>query len=487
MKILKIEIKFLRYFILFYFFILILFYHSINIIAFEDQQKYKILDIIIEGNKTISNLEIENFLNIKKEKIVFIDKLINLEEDLLNWGYFYSVKVNIEQISQNQINDNISINNDNENNILYDIIEIIIQIELYENLPVKCIRIKNENIYLSNIKSRMKLKENKAFNPKFLEKDLQNITLYPFVSRVSSTISETESSISIEIFIKLKNEISSEIILSSFLIADFNYHFGKSYIPFYISALLFYPLESNNYLLTFSTSAGISFFKNSYFNIILSSQYSEISQTFDINNLSFGLNLKKQFIKDNKYFLFFNPLSYLFSLNLGSRKPDTTSLYSDLFFNFKRLFSFFLKSSLTYYFSEKNFIYGNVPYNGLETTFIINSNYNQFFYINIFDSFVFRSEPYQIIDNGRFVLSTSADLILKIYSTQIFYVGLILSFDFLFINKEEDIIKFCQGLGIVFSISVKNILSVPLTIQYFWDNNIKSGVFYFTILSKRFS
>ncbi|MFN3411969.1 MAG: POTRA domain-containing protein, partial [Exilispira sp.] len=162
MKNLKIKIIFLRYFILFYFFIIIFFYHSINIIAFEGQQKYKIVDIIIDGNKTISNLEIENFLNIKKEKIVFIDKLINLEEDLLNWGYFQSVKVNIEQISQNQINDNISINNDNENNILYDIIEIIIQIELYENLPVKHIRIKNENIYLSNIKSRMKLKENKA-------------------------------------------------------------------------------------------------------------------------------------------------------------------------------------------------------------------------------------------------------------------------------------------------------------------------------------
>ncbi len=481
---------------LYLFFLIFLFFFLIFIIKIEilAQQQYKVNSIIILGNKTITNLEIEDYLNIKKDAIVPIDRLINLEEKLLGWGYFSFVSVNLNQISESSNNENkedeaksdttnIS-NNDSKNN---DIIEIVIQIEVSENLPVKSIKLENSNIYLLSFKSKMRLKENKAFNPKFLEKDLQTLSLYPFVSRVSSSILEDESFVSIEIFIKLKNQISSEISLSSFLFADFNYFFGKSYLPFYLSLFSFYPFESENYSPSFGASTGVSFFKNFYFNISFISIYNEADEEIFSNTFYLGFNLKNSAIKTDRFSLFFNPLSFSISYSLNKREFDNTSLSFDSYLKFKKFLSFFLKSNLSYYFQDGYFLYGKVPNNGQQITLIYNREYNQFFYPFVFNSFVFRSEPNQIVENGRFVFSSSIDLLLKFFSTQILYFGIIGSFDFLFINKGLNLTYQCFGIGVIFSISIKNILELPFTIQYFWDQSIESGTFYFTILSKRFS
>lgn len=492
----KIKNNFIKFVFLSSLFFLILFLININIIA---QQQYMVKEIIILGNNTISDTEIENYLKIKNNDILSSESLINIEEKLLNWGYFSFVSVELQQIhndTSNSTEDEKNGENKDENSTqsgkvndsnIDNFIEINIKIEVIENLPIKSIILKNSNIYLSNFKQKMKLKERKAFNPKFLEMDLQTLSSYPFVSRVSSAINEDESSISVNIFIKFKNHISSEINVSKFFFGDFNYFFGKSFLPFYLSIFSFYPFESENFYPIFAASFGFSVFKNIYFNITYSSLFSNSNLNFNINNFYFSLNSKNYLIKSNNISFFFNPLSISFSYNLNNKEFNNLFIYFDSFFKLKNIISLFLKSNFVYYFDESSFIYGNVPNNGKEITLTYNQNYYQFSYPYIFNSFVLRSEPNQNIENGKSVFSSSFDFLFKIFYTQIFYFGFIASFDFLFINKQQNLINNCFGIGVIFSISINNILELPLTIQYFWEENIKNGIFYFTFLSKRFT
>ncbi|NMC68298.1 MAG: hypothetical protein GYA61_08760 [Spirochaetales bacterium] len=477
--------KNLYLFFLFFLFFFLIFLYKIEINA---QQKYRINDIKIFGNNTISDSEIEDYLNINKDTVVPADRLINLEEKLLSWGYFSLVVVNVNQVLVNSDKES----NKEESTVettdkMSDILEIVIQIEVSENLPVRTIKLENANIYLMNFKSKMKLKENKAFNPKFLEKDLQTLSSYPFVSRVSSGILENESFVTIEIYVKLKNQISSEISLSKFLFADFNYYFGKRYLPFYFSLFSFYPFESENYLPTFGASTGVSFFRNFYFNITFTSFYSQTDEDFFSNTLYLGFNLKGSAIKNENFSILFNPLSISVSYDLEKKEFNNTSLFFDSYFKFKKFLSFFLRSNLVYYFQDTSFFYGNVPNSGQQITLIYNREYDQFFYPTTFNSFVFRSEPSQVIRNGNLIFSSSFDILFKFFSTQILYLGLIGSFDFLFIDDGPNYSNQCFGIGFIFSISIKNILELPLTIQYFWNSTIETGTFYFTLLSKRFS
>ncbi len=465
------------YFLLFFF---LLFFIQSNLNA---QQIYKIEDILISGNKTISNKEILEFLNLKIGENYLAEQLINLDDKISNWGYFSSINLTIEENSQKLISDENSniVNSENRTK------SIIIKIEVTENLPVKVILIKNSNIYLSSFKSKMKLKENKAFNPKYLEKDIEILSKYPYVSRVISSIMEEQDSISIEINLILQNQFSSEIVLSKFLIGSFNYFFGKSFIPFYFSIFSFYPYDSENYYPIIGTSTGFSFLPGFYFNINFISFYSSLNNKFIESNLLLGLTVNKYISKEKNFVFLLNPCSIFLSYNIEKNIYEDLSFSSDSFIKIKNNISIFSKMSFSYFFQQKEFFFGNIPNNGLNIDLIYNKNYYTFFYSSIFNSFSFRSEPYQISEISDFVLSSSSDIVFKIINTQILYLGLIGSFDFLFINKSNSIFKYCYGLGIVFSFSIKNILELPITIQYFWKKSFENGVFYFTFLSRRFS
>lgn len=466
--------------IFFWLFFFLLFFIQSNLNA---QQIYKIEDILISGNKTISNKEILEFLNLKIGESYLAEKLINLDDKLSNWGYFSSVNLTIEENSQKLISDENSniVNSENRTK------SIIIKIEVAENLPIKTILIKNSNIYLSSFKSKMKLKENKAFNPKYLEKDIEILSKYPYVSRVISSIIEEEDSISIEINLMMQNQFSSEIVISKFLIGSFNYFFGKLFIPFYFSIFSFYPFDSENYYPIIGTSIGFSFLPGFYININLSSSYSSLNNKFLSSILSFGLTTNKYISKEKNFTFLLNPCSIFVSYNIDENIYEDLSFSSDTFIKINNNISIFSKISFSYFFQPKEFFFGNIPNNGLNIDLIYNKNYYTFFYSSIFNSFSFRSEPYQISEISDFVFSTSSDFIIKIINTQILYLGLIGSFDFLFINKSNSIFKYCYGIGIIFSFSIKSILELPLTIQYFWEKSFETGVFYFTFLSRRFS
>lgn len=472
------------FYILFIFFIFICFGKSIFA-----QESYFIHDIFIKGNNTISNDEIIKYLSINKEIKIEAEKLINIEEKLLNWGYFSYVSINFEIYADNK---NISENDSNnekshENNNEEKDIKIDIFINLTENIPVKSIIIKNMNINLLKIKNKIMLKENKAFNPKYLEKDLEYLSKQAFVSRVSSKLIENKDSIDVEIYINFSNKLSSEILISEFSSVNFNYFIGKTFIPLYFSIFFFYPFNNQNFSLDFAGSIGFSLLDNLYFNFILNMNYSESNSSFYIDSLLTGFSYKKYSSNLENLIFYTNPLSLFFSYDMEMKEPKKLFFTSDFTLLFKNLFLIFVRSNFSYYFEDYNFIFGNVPYNGQEIDLVVNKTYNIFFYSGIYDSFIFRSTPFQISDQGKIIFSNSFDFVFKIYSTRLFYIGTLISFDSILYYNSDILSRICYGLGLIFSISIKNFIEIPFTIQYFWESDFNSGVFYFTLLSKRFS
>lgn len=440
------------------------------------QQTYKIYDIHIIGNVTISEKEIKDFLSIEKEKEVTLDILINIEEKLMKWGYFDSVSVDIIEVEKSQ-------NQEQEANFRY----INIVIYLLENLPVNKIEINYPNFYLKNIKSKMKLKENKAFNPKYLEKDLEYISAYPFVSRVSSNIKENEKGISIEINITYKNVISDEISLSTLFFNELKYFFGKTYIPFYISLFTFYPFNSTNYMPTVAISSGFSLLPNFYLSFTFSSEFVDAQNNLLSNNIFLSLIFKNQFIKKKNLIFAFNPFNATIAYDLNKERFKNFTICFDSNINLFNIFLIFNRTNFSYFFYDYFGYYGNTPNNAMQTSLIFNKELNIFLYQPIFNSFDFRFIKNQTHIYSNFVFSNSIDMTIKIYSNPIFYIGFISSSDIIFTNNEEQKFLICYGVGIIFSISIKRFIEFPLTIQYFFLNNFSDGVFYITLLSKRFS
>ncbi len=469
------KIRLLLFFISFFF---LFFITSISINA---QQLYRIMDIRISGNITISENEIKNYLSIYINCILQSEKLINIEQKLLNWGYFESVIIEITNFDDQNKSENID---ENE-------IRIIIEIKVEENLPIKKLDFQNLNIYVARYKEKMLLKENKAFNSRFLEKDLSNIANLPFVSRVSSKIVEEEGYLIIEIMLKYKNEFSANLKLSDFVSVDFNLYEGKFFFPFYLSSIIFYPFQNKVFYPIVGFSSGISFFKGFYLNFNYYSLFSIFKSKFDYNFVTAGFIYKGFLIQNKNLTYLLNPIEFNISYSIDETKFNNLFLLNEFYIKYKNIFNIYNKSSFTYNFSTNNNIeqvsyYGNTPLNGNESNIFLNKSFNIFFYNFIFNLYPVRGFSEYYLIKSQFIFFNTLDLIIKLFSTQILYFGFVISSDYIAYKEIKFTNKITFGIGLVFSISIKNIIELPLSLQYFWINDFNDGVFYFSFLSKRF-
>ena len=459
-------------------FLLFFNFYSITLLGSE----YFINRISIHGNSTISNEEICSHLKISENEIYPIETLIDIQNLLVSWGYFNLVEVDFEIIDNNEIIKKIQETYNTAN--LADLIIINIIITLAENKIVNSYRLINSSINLLNIEKKLKIQEGKAFNPPFLEHDLAFISKLPYITRVSSQIIESDLSLDIKIIIEYQNKSEYQFSMQNFIETSFSYEIGKVYFPIILSFGIFYPFDKES--LTPSISFGIGLNVLPCLEVYMLENFL-FQNNFDTNyqyGTIFGSSLKGLLINSDILKLDLNPLSVNINF-LNDFSDYSFNMRTDIFlkaFNFVSLYF----SSIYHKNSYGLIKYGNSPNSNNSFTisnYFLSSPYFYFLYPEVI--------PFRFMDNissitGLQSFSFSSDLLIHIFSISIVNTSLICSCDLIKISGDKNILL-CYGLGLLFSIGVPGVVSVPLSIQYFWDKDFIKGIVKFTFLAKRFT
>ncbi|GEM_PF-3187983 len=467
------------FFIILSIFLFVLFFNFYSITLFGSE--YFINRIIIQGNSTISNEEICSHLKISENEIYPVETLIDIQNLLVSWGYFNLVEVDFETIYNNEIIKKIQETYNTAN--LADLIIINIIITLAENKIVNSYRLINSSINLLNIEKKLKIEEGKAFNPAFLEHDLALISKLPYITRVSSQIIENDLSLDIKVIIEYQNKSEYQFSMQNFIETSFSYEIGKTYFPIILSFSIFYPFNKES--LAPSIAFGIGLNVLPCFEIYALENFL-FQNNFDKNyqyGTIFGFSLKGYLINSQIFRLDLNPLSININF-LNDFSDYSFSVRTDIFFkafNFVNLFF----SSIYYKNSYGLIKYGNSPNSDNSFTisnYFLSSPYFYFLYPEVI--------PFRFMDNvssinGSQAFSFSSDLLIHIFSISIVNTSLICSCDLIKISGDTNILL-CYGLGLLFSIGVPGIVSLPLSIQYFWDKDFINGIVKFTFLAKKF-
>ena len=417
--------------------------------------------IEIQGNSTVKTEEILDYLAVSEGNPYAVSYLLDIELRLSKWGYFNSVNCEFTPVDENKVN---------------------LLIILSENKKVTDFKIYINKKIWNFKKKRFLIKENKAFNPAFLEKDIQSLSGEDYVTHIYSEFHDQPEGMGISVFIEKKGQISWEILVSNHLTLGFGVEIPMGMLSLTGGIFNQYFLDSENSA-GIGIYQGIRFFENFSF-FLQEIAYYSVSEPGGFSFMNYGLNtgffLEWNYKNIHSWvlpFFSFQPdknskaFGQIFFLNWDTRTVGDFYLFFQSGMADTQFFSYQKKCDFVSGISLGNSVFYPIPY------FIFN-----------FSEVLFRgtellgvSPDFNATKDS--CLAGSIEYRMPLFDYLFIHFKLSLFMDLLYVQDE---LYAVFGSGFYMDIRMGNFLNIPIVFYCLSNSGFDSFAFYFEFLPIRY-